>query len=63
MTGKLEEDIRFTAESFTRNFADRGNFDFSIENQKRVQKPEAVFHTSQRILGESVIEAFRKESA
>jgi len=32
MTGKLEEDIRYTAESFTRNFADRGNFDFSIES-------------------------------
>ncbi|WP_334073084.1 hypothetical protein [Paenibacillus sp. A14] len=32
MTRKLEEDIRFTAESLARNFADRGNFDFSIES-------------------------------
>lgn len=36
MQNKLEQDIRSTAESFTTNFSDRGNFDFSVESLKHV---------------------------
>ncbi|MFD1175935.1 hypothetical protein ACFQ3W_06390 [Paenibacillus puldeungensis] len=36
MQNKLEQDIRSTAESFTTNFSDRGNFDFSVESLKGV---------------------------
>ncbi|GJM69701.1 hypothetical protein HMSSN036_19170 [Paenibacillus macerans] len=32
MPTTLEQDILSTAESFTKNFADKGNFDFSIES-------------------------------
>lgn len=36
MQSKLEQDIRSTAESFTTNFSDRGDFDFSVESLKHV---------------------------
>ncbi|MFM9329344.1 hypothetical protein [Paenibacillus mesotrionivorans] len=36
MQEKLELDIITTAESFTNNFSDKGNFDFSIESLSKV---------------------------
>ncbi|SDE65716.1 hypothetical protein SAMN04488542_101292 [Fontibacillus panacisegetis] len=32
MQSRLEQDVIFTAESFTNNFADKGKLDFSIES-------------------------------
>ncbi len=34
--GRLQDDIVSTADSFTKNFSDRGNFDYSFESLKAV---------------------------
>ena len=36
--GRLQDDIVSTADSFTKNFSDRGNFDYSFESLKAVDE-------------------------
>ncbi|PUA38173.1 hypothetical protein C8Z91_15715 [Paenibacillus elgii] len=36
MQSNLEQDIILTAESFTKNFSDKGNFDFSVDSLRNV---------------------------
>ncbi|KZE73490.1 hypothetical protein [Paenibacillus elgii] len=36
MQSSLEQDIILTAESFTKNFSDKGNFDFSVDSLRNV---------------------------
>ena len=36
MKSRLEQDIISTAESFTNNFSDKGNFDFSVQSLRKL---------------------------
>ncbi|KEQ26840.1 hypothetical protein [Paenibacillus tyrfis] len=36
MQSSLEQDIILTAENFTKNFSDKGNFDFSVDSLRNV---------------------------